>query len=51
MKAVEKSQDGATETIRNIEKTVASLQMAVGAIDMLVHRVVDIRPSPGSLKT
>ena len=50
MKAVEKSQDGATETIRGIEKTVASLQIAVGAIDMLVHRVVDIRPSPGSLK-
>src|ERR1700735_5108446 len=37
MKAVEKSQDGATETIRGIEKTIASLQLAVGAIDMLVH--------------
>ena len=30
MKAVEKSQDGASETIRGIEKTVASLQFAVG---------------------
>jgi phosphoenolpyruvate-protein kinase (PTS system EI component) len=50
MKAVEKSQDGATETIRGIEKTVASLQMAVGAIDMMVHRVVDIRPATGSQK-
>ena len=29
MKAVEKSQDSATETIRGIEKTVASLQLAV----------------------
>ena len=45
MKAVEKSQDGATETIRGIEKTVASLQMAVAAIDMLVHRVFDSRAS------
>ena len=45
MKAVEKSQDSATETIRGIEKTIASLQLAVGAIDMLVHRAIDMRPS------
>ena len=50
MKAVEKSQDSATETIRGIEKTIASLQLAVGAIDMLVHRAIDIRPSSGSRK-
>ena len=37
MKAVEKGQDGATETIRGIEKTVAALQLAVAAIDMLVR--------------
>ena len=29
MKAVEKSQDGATDTIRGLEKTIASLQLAV----------------------
>ena len=51
MKAVEKSQDGAVETIRGIEKTIASLQLAVGSIDMLVHRAIDIRPSSGSKKT
>jgi phosphoenolpyruvate-protein kinase (PTS system EI component) len=51
MKAVEKSQDGATETIRGIEKTVATLQLAVAAIDMLVRRAVDVRPTPGSKKS
>jgi phosphoenolpyruvate-protein kinase (PTS system EI component) len=50
MKAVEKSQDSATETIRGIEKTIASLQLAVGAIDMLVHRAIDMRPSSSSSK-
>ena len=48
MKAVEKGQDGASETIRGIEKTVAALQMAVAAIDMLVRRTGDFRPPPGS---
>jgi phosphoenolpyruvate-protein kinase (PTS system EI component) len=43
MKAVEKSQDGTTDTIRGIEKTVNTLQMAVAAIDMLVRRAVDVR--------
>jgi phosphoenolpyruvate-protein kinase (PTS system EI component) len=50
MKAVEKSQDNATDTIRGIEKTIASLQMAVGAIDMLVQRAIDLRPASGSSK-
>ena len=35
-------------TIRGIEKTIASLQLAVGSIDMLVHRALDIRPSSSS---
>jgi phosphoenolpyruvate-protein kinase (PTS system EI component) len=47
MKAVEKSQDSTTETVRGIEKTVATLQLAVAAIDMLVRRAVEVRPSPG----
>jgi phosphoenolpyruvate-protein kinase (PTS system EI component) len=47
MKAVEKGQDGATETIRGIEKTIASLQLAVSAIDLLVHRAIDGRPASG----
>jgi phosphoenolpyruvate-protein kinase (PTS system EI component) len=51
MKAVEKSQDNATDTIRGIEKTIASLQVAVSAIDMLVHRALDLRNSSGSKKT
>jgi phosphoenolpyruvate-protein kinase (PTS system EI component) len=50
MRAVEKSQDNATDTIRGIEKTIASLQLAVGAIDMLVHRAIDLRPASGSSK-
>jgi 3-hydroxyacyl-CoA dehydrogenase len=50
MKAVEKSQDGATETIRGIEKTIASLQMAVSAIDLLVHRAIEMRPASGANK-
>jgi phosphoenolpyruvate-protein kinase (PTS system EI component) len=45
MKAVEKSQDGAIEAIRGIEKTIASLQLTVGAIDSLVRRAVDGRPN------
>jgi flagellar hook-basal body complex protein FliE len=46
MKAVEKGQEGATETVRAIEKTVAALQLAVASIDMLVRRTGDFRP-PG----
>ena len=48
MKTVEKSQDGAIEAIRGIEKTIASLQLAVGAIDSLVRRAIDVHPSTGS---
>jgi phosphoenolpyruvate-protein kinase (PTS system EI component) len=48
MKAVEKSQDGAIEAIRGIEKTIASLQLTVGAIDSLVRRAVDVRPTSGA---
>jgi flagellar hook-basal body complex protein FliE len=44
MKAVEKSQDSSTETIRGIEKTISALQMAVGAIDLLVRSLSDLRP-------
>jgi hypothetical protein len=47
MKAVEKGQEGATETVRGIEKTVAALQVAVASIDMLVRRSGDFR-SPGT---
>jgi hypothetical protein len=47
MKAVEKSQDSTTETVRGIEKTVATLQLSVAAIDMLVRRAVEVRPAPG----
>jgi phosphoenolpyruvate-protein kinase (PTS system EI component) len=50
MRAVEKSQDSATDTIRGIEKTIASLQLAVGAIDLLVQRAIDLRPASGSTK-
>jgi phosphoenolpyruvate-protein kinase (PTS system EI component) len=48
MKAVEKGQDGAIEAIRGIEKTIASLQLTVGAIDSLVRRAVDVRPTSGA---
>jgi hypothetical protein len=48
MKSVEKSQDGATETIRGIEKTIASLQLAVSAIDILIHRAIEVRPVSAS---
>jgi phosphoenolpyruvate-protein kinase (PTS system EI component) len=48
MKAVEKGQDSATETVRVIEKTVATLQLAVAAIDMLVRRAVDVRHLSGA---
>jgi phosphoenolpyruvate-protein kinase (PTS system EI component) len=51
MKAVEKSQDSTTETVRGIEKTVATLQLAVASIDMLVRRVVDVRPSASAKST
>jgi TolA-binding protein len=47
MKSVEKGQETAAETIRGIEKTVAALQMAVAAIDMLVRRSDDPRPAAG----
>ncbi len=47
MKAVEKGQEGTTETMKGIEKTVSSLQLAVAAIDMLVRRVADFRPTAG----
>jgi phosphoenolpyruvate-protein kinase (PTS system EI component) len=50
MKAVEKSQDGAIDTIRGIEKTIGSLQAAVTAIEILVHRAVDPRPQLSSKK-
>jgi phosphoenolpyruvate-protein kinase (PTS system EI component) len=51
MKAVEKSQDSASDTIRGIEKTIVSLQAAVGAIEMLVHRALDLRSQPGLKKS
>jgi hypothetical protein len=51
MKSVEKSQDAAIETIRGIEKTLASLQLAVGSIDMLVHHAIDIRQPSNSTKS
>ncbi len=43
MKAVEKSQDSAGEAIRTIEKTVASLQQAISAIDSQFRRAFDAR--------
>ncbi len=49
MKAVEKSQEGASGTIRGIEKSIAILQGAVNTIDSLVHRAFDMRP-PSSLR-
>jgi hypothetical protein len=48
MKAVEKSQENSTETIRGIEKTISSLQLAVAAIDVLVRHVGELRPMGGS---
>jgi hypothetical protein len=42
MKAVEKSQDNSIDTIRGIEKTVAALQLAVAAIDVLVRHAGDL---------
>jgi hypothetical protein len=38
MKAVEKTVDGTTGTIHGIEKTISSLQMTVGVIDLMVRR-------------
>ncbi len=38
MKSVERTLDASTETIRGVEKTIAALQQAVAAIDMLVRR-------------
>jgi hypothetical protein len=43
MKSVEKTLDGSTATIRGIEKTITALQLAVGAIDVVVRRTVDVR--------
>ena len=43
MKAVEKSQDMSTETIRGIERTVAALQSAVAAIDLLIRHAGDLQ--------
>ena len=51
MKSVEKSQDNAADTIRGIEKTIASLQMAVSAIDILVRRTIDVRQTASSTKS
>jgi hypothetical protein len=45
MKAVEKGQDGASETVRGMEKSIAVLQNAVGALELLVHRIAEPRPS------
>ncbi len=38
MRSVEKTLDASTETIRGIEKTIASLQQSVGTLDVLVRR-------------
>jgi hypothetical protein len=51
MKSVEKSQEIAAETIRGIEKAIASLQLAVSAIDIVVHRALDFRQLPSSTKS
>ena len=50
MKAVEKSQDTAADTVRGIERTISSLQAAIAAIDMLVHRLLDVRGPSASKK-
>jgi hypothetical protein len=43
MKSVEKTMDHSTSIIQGIEKTVSSLQMAVGAIDVMVRQPSDFR--------
>lgn len=43
IKAVERSQDGAGEAIRSLEKTVASLQQTISAIDAQFWRASDVR--------
>lgn len=43
MKSIEKTMDTSTATIHSIEKTVSSLQLAVGAIDVVVRRSIDVR--------
>jgi hypothetical protein len=48
MKSVEKTLDSSTATIHGIEKTISSLQLAVGAIDVVVRRSVDVRAVAGS---
>ena len=47
MKAVEKGQEGTSETMKGIEKTVTALHLAVAAIDMLVRRQGDFRSPAG----
>jgi hypothetical protein len=48
MKSVEQTLNSSTVTIRGIEKTITSLQMAVGAIDVVVRRSIDIRAVAGT---
>ena len=48
MKSVERTLDRSTETIHGIEKTISSLQLAVGAIDVVVRRSIDVLAVAGA---
>jgi hypothetical protein len=43
IKSVEKTMDNSTTVIQGIEKTVNSLQMTIGAIDLMVRRPSEFR--------
>jgi hypothetical protein len=43
-KSVEKTVDASTEAIRDIEKTIASLQTSIGTIDALIRRSGNFGP-------
>jgi hypothetical protein len=42
MKSVERSLDDSTSTVKGIEKTISTLQVAVGAIDIVVRRMIEV---------
>jgi hypothetical protein len=48
MKSIEKTTDGSSATIRDIQKTIDSLQFAVQVIDAVVRRLIDERTRESS---
>jgi len=49
MKSIEKTTEGSSATIRGIQKTIDSLQLALRVIDAVVRRSIDDRAKQSSL--